>query len=279
MTQQTESTGNAVSGLRGRVAAFVGAPRFSWFITVLVLLNAATLGLATNAGVQAEYGAVLNCIDRVIIGLFLIELCLKIFAWRGSFFRGGWNNFDFIIVAISLFPAIGAFSILRTLRIFRVLRLISVVPRMRRVIDALLHAIPGMASVIAVLLVIFYVCAVLATDVFREPELNVYFGDFSNSMFTLFQIMTFEGWPDIARSVMVYHPWAWSFFIIFIIVTSFAILNLFIGIIVDSMNVLHEGEKEEDMKNIHDDAVSIAREVASLHEKLEILNRKLDGRS
>jgi len=236
-------------GLRGRIKGFVERAAFTNFITAVILLNAVTLGLETNQNAMTRFGDTLLALDKIALIIFVCEIALKLFAYRLSFFRRGWNVFDFIIVGIALIPASGALAVLRALRILRVLRLVSVVPSMRRVIAALLHAIPGMGSIVAVLLVIYYVCAVLATKLFYahpDPEVAEKFESIPATMYTLFQIMTLEGWSqEIVRPVMDVYPYAWLFFIPFIIITSFAVLNLFIGIIVDAMNIIQYREQEE----------------------------------
>lgn len=251
--------------LRQRIGIFTESKPFSWAIIALLLVNAVVLGLETSPSVMAKYGVFLEGLDRAILGIFVVELLAKLFAFRLSFFRSGWNVFDFIIIGISLIPAIGPFAMLRTLRILRVMRLVSVVPKMRRVISALLGAIPGMASILAVLLVIFYVTAVLTTQVFGhtdDPVLDELFGSIGDSMFTLFQLMTLEGWTnDIANPTMAHFPWAWAFFVIFIVITTFAVLNLFIGIIVDAMNILHEEDNAEERARIHDADLAILHEI------------------
>lgn len=236
------------TGLRGKIADFVESRITVNFITLVILINAVTLGLETDDEVVAWIGDTLSIIDTLALSVFVVELILKLFVYRFSFFRQGWNVFDFAIVAISFIPSAGNLSIIRSFRILRVLRLMSVVPQMRRVINALLHAIPGMASIVSVLLIIFYVSAVLTTKLFSGhpvPEIAERFESISASMFTLFQIMTLEGWADdIVRPVMAVYPHSWIFFIPFIIFTSFAVLNLFIGIIVDAINVVKEDAKK-----------------------------------
>ncbi len=232
-------------GTRGKVAAFVESPAFVRFIIGVICLNATILGLETSKSISEDAHQVLFLLDNIALAIFSIELLLKLYAYRLSFFRQGWNVFDFIIVGIALIPASGPLSVLRTLRVLRVLRLVSVVPSMRRVIAALMHSIPGMASIMAVLLIIFYVGSVLSTKLFGA-DFEMLFGTVGASMYTLFQIMTLEGWSEeVVRPVMGVYPYAWVFFIPFIIVTSFAVLNLFIGIIVDAMNIIHEAEKRE----------------------------------
>jgi len=181
--------------------------------------------------------------------VFTLELLIKFYAYRLSFFRSGWNIFDLLIVAIAWIPASGSLAVLRTLRILRVLRLLSVVPQMRRVISAIGHSIPGMISVIGVLGIVFYVSAVLTTKLFGQhpdPDMQAWFGTIGSSAYTLFQIMTLESWSmGIVRPVMAHFPWAWLFFVPFIIITSFAVLNLFIGIIVDAMQIVQQDTRNE----------------------------------
>ena len=165
-------------------------------------------------------------------------------------------------------------SVLRAFRIFRALRLLSVVPSMRRVISALFRAMPGMTAILSVLLVIYYVAAVLATHVFghsQDATLESLFGSVGDSMFTLFQLMTLEGWRDgIAEPAMAVYPWSWVFFVVFIVVTSFAVLNLFIGVIVDAMNIIHEEEdRNEGMVLTPDDIRQLRVEIADLRKALE----------
>ncbi len=176
----------------------------------------------------------------------MAELTLRIYGHGWRFFRDPWSVFDFVIVAIALVPASESFSVLRALRILRVLRLISMVPSMRRVVNGLLAAIPGMASIAALLTLIIYVAAVMGTKLFGElaPQ---YFGSLGATLFTMFQTMTGEGWPDIAREVMDKEPFAWVFFVVYILVTTFAVLNLFIAVVVSAMEneVVAEVRAEE----------------------------------
>ncbi|MGH1399481.1 MAG: ion transporter [Alphaproteobacteria bacterium] len=261
-------------GLRGIVAALIERAAFSHFITAVILINAVTLGLETNATIMQSQGALLHMLDKIALGIFVVELLLKLFVYRLSFFRAGWNVFDFVIVGIALIPASGPLAVLRALRVLRVLRLVSVVPSMRRVIAALLHSIPGMASIMAVLLVIYYVCSVLATKLFSAhpvAEIAEKFESIPASMYTLFQVMTLEGWSqEIVRPVMDVYPYAWLFFIPFIIVTSFAVLNLFIGIIVDAMNIIHERgdyigpERRKDNVRARDEIAGLRKDIAEL---------------
>ena len=261
-----------------KVAELIESKFATLGITVLILINAVTLGLETNNELSAQFGNVLNWIDRTILIIFSIEIALKFYAYRLGFFSSGWNIFDLLIVAIAWMPTNGALSVLRTLRILRVLRLISVVPQMRRVVSAIGYSIPGMVSVISVLGLIFYVSAVLATRLFGtypDPNMQEWFGSISASAYTLFQIMTLESWSmGVVRPTMDLFPWAWTFFLPFIIITSFAVLNFFIGIIVDSMQTAQKLEADAAMQK--DDAPVTQKDLRNLHVQLLDISDKLE---
>lgn len=237
-------TSEAQTGWRGQLVNFVETPVFLNFITGLILLNAVTLGLETYP-VESEWiAAVIPVADTIIVTVFVIELALKMVAYGPRFFKSGWNWFDLIIVSVSLFPDAGAFTVLRAMRILRVFRLFSVAPELRKVIEALMKAIPGMGAILAVLALIFYVSAVMATKLFGSTE--PMFETLGASAFTLFQVMTLEGWAmEVARPVMDEYPYAWIFFLVFIVLTAFAVLNMFIAVIVDSLQSKHFDEEEE----------------------------------
>ena len=262
-----------VPSLQQRVATLVEHRYFTGFITVLILINAVTLGLETDRDVMALIGPELHAFDTLILLIFTAELVLKFYAYRMSFFKTGWNWFDLIIVGIAWIPASGNLSVMRALRVLRVLRLISVVPQMRRVISAIGHSIPGMISVVGVLGLIFYVSSVLATRLFGthpDPNMQEWFGSISASAYTLFQIMTLESWSmGVVRPTMELFPWAWSFLLPFIIITSFAALNFFIGIIVDSMQIAQKLEAEEEGKQ--GDQPATRKDLEVLIAKIEAL--------
>ena len=261
-----------------KIAEFIESRAVTIGITVLIIINAVTLGMETENELSAQIGGVLNWIDRAILIIFSIEIALKFYAYRLSFFRSGWNIFDLAIIAIAWMPTTGALSVLRTLRILRILRLISVVPQMRRVVSAIGYSIPGMASVVSVLGLIFYVSAVLTTKLFgahSDPNMQEWFGSISASGYTLFQIMTLESWSmGVVRPTMDLFPWAWAFFLPFIIVTSFAVLNFFIGIIVDSMQTAQRLEADAALQK--DDAPITKRDLKKLLSQLADISEKLE---
>jgi voltage-gated sodium channel len=231
---------------------------FTRAVTIVIAVNAVTLGLQTWPLAMQTAGPVLLALDTLALWIFTVEIGLKLWLYRDRFFRDAWNVFDFLIVAVAWVPTTGPLSVLRALRIVRALRLLSIVPQMRTVIGALFRALPGMGSVIAVLALVFYVAAVMATKLFGAdfPE---WFGSVGASMYSLFQIMTLESWSmGIVRPVMEQHPYAWLFFVPFIIVTSFAVLNLFIALIVNSMQSM------QSETNDHVRAEALARRIEAL---------------
>ncbi|WP_378952679.1 ion transporter [Mesorhizobium sp. ANAO-SY3R2] len=249
----------------------VESRRFDLFITALIVLNAVTLGLETSPSAMSAFGPLLILIDRLILGVFVFELLARAIVYRGAFFRDPWRIFDLVVVAFALVPATGNLSVLRALRILRVLRLISIVPSLRRVVTGFIAALPGMGSIMLLLGLVFYVFSVMATKLYGEafPKL---FGGIPESLYTLFQIMTLEGWSDgIVRPVMEVHPGAWLFFIPFIIATSFTVLNLFIGVIVSAMEAEHDEVESVSRAELHDEQDVMLTEIRALRAEVQAL--------
>ncbi|RED52162.1 ion transporter [Aestuariispira insulae] len=284
MTSIQESRNGTRQGPVERVGRFVESEPVQKVIIALVVINAIILGLETVPPVFEAYGRILVFLDQTILAVFVAEILAKL-AWRRHrFFLNGWNLFDFVIVGIALVPASGGLSVLRALRILRAFRLISAVPQMRRVVGALFSAIPGIMSVGAIIMLIFYVSAVLATSFFG-PKFPEWFGGLGESFYTLFQVMTLESWSmGIVRPVMAEYPLAWVFFVPFILITSFAVLNLFIGIIVDAMQSQHEEEEEHIQQGMEkllreqrDEIRALREDMAKLREAVE--ERRANGRA
>ncbi|WP_207062385.1 ion transporter [Motiliproteus sp. SC1-56] len=259
-------------GPRGYCQRLVAHPVTHRAILALILINAVTLGLETSATVMAAQGELIRLLDRLILGVFVVEIAVRIYAYRLAFFRDPWSLFDFAVVSIALVPATGQFSVLRALRVLRVLRILTIVPSMRRVVGALLASIPGLASIALVLLLIYYVFAVIATNLFGAafPE---WFGTLGASLYTLFQIMTLESWSmGIARPVMETYPYAWAFFVPFILVATFTMLNLFIAIIVNAMQSFTESETQTTVNAVDDARDHIE---ADMHAEMRALRAEL----
>jgi voltage-gated sodium channel len=230
---------------REQTAAFLDQPWVRNGIIGVILFNAVLLGMETSGTIMGVAGPVIVALDTLCLTIFVIELTLKFHAQRGQFWRSGWNIFDFLIVGISLMPGAQSFSVLRALRILRLLRVVSVSPNLRRVVEGFIKALPGMGSVFLLMGMLFYIGAVMATKLFSAsfPE---WFGDLGNSAYSLFQIMTLESWSmGIVRPVMEIYPYAWAFFVPFIMVTTFAVVNLLVGLIVNSMQDAHAAESNQ----------------------------------
>ncbi|MFH1794129.1 MAG: ion transporter [Pseudomonadota bacterium] len=251
--------------------SLIESRRFEAFITALIFINAVTLGLETSPTAVAAFGGALAVADSAILAVFVFELLARFAVYRFDFFRDPWRIFDLLVVGVALIPATGSLSVLRALRILRVLRLISIVPSLRRVVTGFITALPGMGSIILLLSLVFYVSAVMATKLYGAsfPDL---FGDIGASLYTLFQVMTLEGWSDgVVRPVMEVYPTAWLFFIPFIVATSFTVLNLFIGVIVSAMEEEHEAEESAEREALQEDQDEILREIRALRQEIREL--------
>ncbi|MEO0427430.1 MAG: ion transporter [Pseudomonadota bacterium] len=234
--------GSPLARARQKATTLTEDVRFQNFIIGVILLNAVVLGLETSGNAMAVAGGLLVGIDTLCLAIFVVEIALKLVAHGWRFFTRGWNLFDFVIVGLSLVPSGAGLSVLRALRILRVLRLITVAPRLRRVVEGFVTALPGMGSVFLLMAIIFYIASVMATQLFGATHAE-WFGTIGKSAYSLFQIMTLESWSmGIVRPVMEVHPYAWAFFVPFIMITTFAVVNLLVGLIVNSMQDAHAEE-------------------------------------
>ena len=234
---------SAPATLRARARHFAESNLFQRTILVIIMVNAIVLGIETSEAAMTSYGPLLVALDQIALTIFVAEILLKLYALGLGYFRNPWNLFDFTIIAIALLPVSEGFAVLRALRVLRAFRLISMVPKMRLVVQAFLKAIPGMGSIMLLMVLVFYVFAVMATKLFGGA-FEDWFGSVGASLYSLFQIMTLESWSmGIVRPVMETFPFAWAFFIPFILVTTFAVLNLFIAVVVNSMQEVHEAEE------------------------------------
>ncbi|MCZ4297562.1 ion transporter [Henriciella marina] len=266
-----------------RLEAAIESIWFRNIITALIILNAVVLGVLTyQEDLPAPLVVSLNGIDRAITYIFAVEIFLKLVVYRLLFFRSGWNWFDFIVVGISLAPGSEAFSVLRALRVLRVLRLLHVVPMMKRITEALLKALPGMGAIVAVLALLIYVYAVMATNMYGNTdneEVLELFGDLPSSAFSLFQVMTMDGWRfEVVQKVIDDgHPWAWLFFITFIFIASFAVLNLFIALVVEALAAEQRAATDELLEDIEEDVEHAEEERDEMLKLLNSLREEVAG--
>ena len=259
------------SNLRNRIESNF----FERFILTVIVLNAITLGIESTPNLSRELFNIIRILDNIFLGIFVIELTLKFYVYRLEFFKSPWRTFDFFVVAISLLPSSGPFTVIRTLRVLRALRLISAVPSLRKVVKGLLGSIPGLGSVATILLLTFYVGSVMATGLFGQafPE---WFGSVWASAYTLFQVMTLESWSmGIVRPIMETFPYAWIFFVPFILITSFTMLNLFIAVICNAMQSETEAAAEQRALEGHNEREVLLQELSELRSQIERLSNHL----
>lgn len=247
-------------------------------VIALIVVNAITLGLETSPSVMDSHGGLLVAVDRLLLGVFVAELAARMLVRGPRFFADPWNVFDFLVVGIALLPATGSLSVLRALRILRVLRLITVVPSLRAVVSALVGALPGMGSIMLLLVLIFYVFAVMATKLFGATHAET-FGSIGASMLSLFQVMTLDAWSDgLMRPMLEQHPYAWLFFIPFVLVSAFIVLNLFIGVVVSALETERDAERvrrQEDAETLSAAIGNAAADLARVAESLDSLRARV----
>jgi len=264
--------------MRQALVQLLGSRRWEQAIVAVILLNSLILGLETDAGLVARFGPLLHALDTLILAIFVVEIALRLYAFGPAFFRDPWSLFDFFVVAIALVPASGPFQVLRALRILRALRLVSTLPALRRVVGGLVAALPGMSSIVMLMGMLFYVAAVMATNLFGA-QFPDWFGSLGASLYTLFQVMTLESWSmGIVRPVMEAFPLAWLFFVPFILLSTYAVLNLFIGVIVSAMQEKTEATATADRQALHDDTVHILAELRALRAEVAALRAETPPR-
>lgn len=246
------------------IKVIIESKMFEWVITALIIVNAVIMGMETNADIVDKMGGLLASADHALLLIFTIELLLRLYVYKSNFFKDGWSVFDTTIIFIAWLPATGGLSVLRALRILRILRLVSVVPSLRKVVTGLVCALPGMGSIVMLLALVYYIFAVMGVNLFGEafPQ---WFGSLSNSAYTLFQVMTLESWSmGIVRPIMEVFPYAWIYFVLFIVCTTFTVLNLFVGIIVSAMTAEGEAAAVIEREKLKQDQQIILEEIRAL---------------
>lgn len=252
--------------LRARINTLIDSTHFQNTILAVIVFNAVLLGLETSATAMRNAGTLIHLLDNICLTIFVVEILLKLYARRLRFFTNGWALFDLAVILIALTPGTSGFAVLRALRILRVLRLLSAAPRLRRVVEGFITALPGMGSVFLLMTIIFYIGAVMATKLFG-PTFPDWFGNLGRSAYSLFQIMTLESWSmGMVRPIMDQHPYAWAFFVPFIMVTTFAVVNLLVGLIVNSMQDAHHEEDVAKTDTYRDEVLA----------RLQAIEAKLD---
>lgn len=259
-----------------KLRQFVESAPFRGAVLGVILFNAVILGLQAMPVIDARFREGLHLLDAMIMWVFITEIALRIIAHGRRFFLGGWNIFDFVIIVGTALASTSGLAAVRVLRVLRVLRVVSVFPRLRVVVTALLDSIPGIASVGLILILIIYIGAIIAHQLFGETH-AAWFGNLFTSMFTLFEIMTLEGWPDKAETIMETHPYAWVFFVGFILVTTFTLLNLFVAIVVSVLETETDFQRDQrarEGEELRKDMRDLRKQVEALTNALEAQNKK-----
>ena len=225
-------------GVRARAKRIVDSPRFEPFMIGLILVNAVLIGLETSREFVANYNGWLHVGNDIILGFFIVEAVLKITAiaprWK-LYFGDGWNLFDLAVIVLSLIPATGEFALVaRLVRILRVLRLISAVPQLRLIVATLVRSIPSMGHVILLMSIVFYIYGVTGYHLFGEVD-EEHWGSLGAALLTLFQMTTLEGWVEVMEAAMEATPYAWIYFVSFVMIGTFVVLNLFIAVVINNL--------------------------------------------
>ena len=271
---------------------FVEGKFFQTFILIIIIVNSAVLGLQTSANVNASIGDVLSVIDTICLVIFIIEMILKMIVYKFfGYFKSPWNVFDFCIIMMSVLSGLSVLSSLRVLRVFRVFRslkglrgfrMASSLKPLQLIISAIGKSLPGISWAMLLMVIVYYIFSIIGVTIFGEAFVD-WFGDIPKAMYTLFQVMTLESWSmGISRPVMEVFPYAWAYFVPFVLVSSFIMMNVIVGIVVNAISEVAEGrakaEKEKNAaKEKSNDTELIKEEIAALQEHLDKLQKMIEN--
>jgi voltage-gated sodium channel len=252
------------------------SPAFQHFILAVIVAGAIVIGVETSATLTARYGAIIRAVEMLIQTIFVAEIAIRLFAYwprPAAFFRGGWNVFDFLVVAASVLPQAGPFAMVaRLARLMRVTRLVSAFPELRLIIGTMIRSIPSMGHVIVLLSLLLYVYAVLGFHFFREAD-PAHWGSLGAALLTLFQMLTLEGWVEIQAAVLGAYPLAWIYFSSFVFVAVFVVVNLFIAVVINNLDsVKHEHQADIDRASAHG---GLLEAIQAVRDRLEELEERL----
>ena len=254
--------------------AIAMSPAFNRAIVAVLVINAIALGCRTAESVSRSLDPLLIGIEVTVVAIFVVEMVIRIHAMGREFFRDPWNWFDLIVITVSAIPASGTLLMLRTVRILRTFRLISVIPSMRQVVNALFTALSGIATILMLLALVLYTSSIAAVQMFGriEPEA---FGHLGAALLTMFKVMT-QGWPEVADRIIEVRPLGWLFFLGYIVLTGFIVLNLLIAVIVNAVErqMLEARDAKEDRFD-----QTVLTELAALREQLNRLEDQLRARN
>ena len=247
---------------------------FSNLTTLIILAYASVLGFKTMGDVETHYAIFLKFADYFVTIYFIFEIAIKMIAEKKfiNFFKNGWNLFDFVIVVVTLLPLeqSGFAAIARVFRVFRVLRLFTARPELKAIIDMLIKAIPSIIDIVILMFIIFYIYAIVGNFYFHDLPSGLW-SNFLVSMLTLFRVLTFEDWTDVMYEAMEVHPWAWVYFVSFVIIAAFVFFNLFVAVIIGEMQKLQETDMKEEIHEDHLKLDLLLNEIRALREEVKEL--------
>jgi voltage-gated sodium channel len=278
-TAAPEPGSSALDRLAAVCLRIAEAPRFQTTIITAILLNAIVIGLETYDSIEDDYGAVLQTLDDVFLGVFTVEVLIRIAAHGRhplDFFRSGWNVFDFVVVGVAYLPWVRqSVTLLRLARVLRIARLLSVIPGLRIVMLGIARSLAPIGGMAALTFFVLYIYGILGWLLYadHDPER---FANIGQSLLTLFQILTLEGWNEVLATAMELNSWSWLYFVSFVLVGTFVVLNVVIAIIVNSMDEVRAMELERERKELVAAALYDGEEDRRLHERLEALRGALD---
>ncbi len=261
--------------MKEKLQAFIESKSVSNFILAVIIINSIILGMLTYPALCEKMDYILHPLCNICVWIFTFEIFIKLYVYKGQFFKDGWNNFDFMLVAISWIPTGGVFSsfrAFRVLRALRALRLVTKLEKLRIIVQAIIESIPNVGWASVLLLLLFYIFSIMGTTMFSEafPE---FFGSIGKSMYSLFQIMTLESWSmGIARPVIAEFPFAWMYFISFILVSSFIVMNVIVGIVVNAISELSAQAKQDKLSEASD----LNIEIEKLKNQLRVVESLLE---
>ncbi|WP_245411511.1 ion transporter [Alkalicoccus urumqiensis] len=249
---------------------------FTSAVILLILFNAVLVGLETYPSIYEGRESFFQSLDRILLWIFTVEIAMRLLASSSlkSFFSSSWNWFDFCIVAAGhIFMGAHFVTVLRILRVIRVFRAVSVIPSLRRLVDALIMTIPSLGNIMLLMSIIFYIFAVIGTMLFQEtsPE---YFGTLELSLLTLFQVVTLESWASqVMRPIMEVHSFAWMYFVSFVLVGTFVIFNLFIGVIVSNVDKSEDHPPDEEAEALRREVEQTRNDIKELKDMIKKLQQ------
>ncbi len=255
----------------------VEAPAFEFTIIAIIILNGALLGLGTSPALSERYGELIRIGSQIALVIFIVEALLKMVSASprvAGYFKDGWNIFDFLVIVFALIPATGQFAMIaRLARLLRVLRLISTIRDLRLIVAALVRSIPSVGHVMMLMSIIVYIYAIMGYHLFHENDPENW-GNLGISLLTLFNIITLEGWTEVMYAAMEVHPLAWLYFVSFVIVGTFVVINLFIAIIINNL----DEAKLERLREIEAPVSreELVREIRATQDALQRLEARMD---